>query len=77
MKLGEATTLAGRDPAAADYFHRALTIVEPLISNADADLDPLYVAADAYSGLGELSMKKAQRRGETAEQRSYRYHAST
>ena len=69
VKLGEAATLAGRDPAAADYFHRALTIVEPLISNAGADLDALYVAADAYSGLGELSMKKAQRRGETAEQR--------
>jgi tetratricopeptide (TPR) repeat protein len=69
VKLGEAATLAGRDPAAADYFHRALTIVEPFISNAGADLDALYTAADAYSGLGELSMKKAQRRRETAEQR--------
>jgi eukaryotic-like serine/threonine-protein kinase len=69
VKLGEAATLAGREPAAADYFHRALTIVEPFISNADADLDALYVAADAYSGLGELSMKKAKRRGETAAQR--------
>jgi serine/threonine protein kinase len=69
VKLGEAATLAGNDQSAADFFRRALTIVEPLVSNADADLDALYVAADAYSGLGEFSLKKAQRRGEAVAQR--------
>jgi tetratricopeptide (TPR) repeat protein len=69
VKLAEAETVAGRDPAAGDYFRRALAVVEPLIAKADADLDALYVAADAYAGLGELSMKRAQRRGETAAQR--------
>ncbi|MBI3478011.1 MAG: serine/threonine protein kinase [Acidobacteria bacterium] len=71
VKLGEAATLAGRDPAAAEYFRRALTIVEPLLSHADgeADLDALYVAADAYSGMGDLRMKEAQQREETAAER--------
>jgi hypothetical protein len=51
------------------FMNRSMSIVEPLISNANADLDALYVAADAYSGLGELSMTKAQRHGGTAQQR--------
>jgi hypothetical protein len=42
-------------------------IVEPLISMENADLDVLYVAADAYSGLGDISMRKAQRKGQTAD----------
>jgi non-specific serine/threonine protein kinase/serine/threonine-protein kinase len=59
--LGKAATQAGYDAQAADYFARALTIVKPLVASKSADLNALYAAADAYSGLGELSRKKAER----------------
>jgi eukaryotic-like serine/threonine-protein kinase len=69
VKLGEACAKAGLDREAAEYFHQALTIVEPLISSAPADLDAKYAAADAYSGLGNLSMKAARHPGLNLEQR--------
>jgi serine/threonine protein kinase len=69
VKLGEAAAKAGRDRDAANYFHQALTIVEPLISSAPADLDAMYAAADAYSGLGDLSMNAARHPGLKLEQR--------
>jgi serine/threonine protein kinase len=61
VKLGQAAAKGGHDQKAAEYFHQALTIAEPLISTEPADLDALYAAADAYSGLGDLNMKKARR----------------
>lgn len=67
VKIGEAAARTQNDPAAADSYHQALTIVEPLISTESADLDALYVAADAYSGLGDISMRKAQRTGQTTD----------
>ena len=69
VKLGEAATQAGHDAAAAGYFGQALTIVKPLVAIESADLDALYIAADAYLGLGELSRKKAERRIESRVQR--------
>jgi hypothetical protein len=57
------------DQAAADSYHQALMIVEPLISTENADLNDLYVAADAHSGLGDISMRKAQRPGQTTDQK--------
>ena len=60
VKLGEAAAKAGHDQKAAEYFHRALMTAEHLISIEPADPDALYAAADAYFGLGELSMKKAR-----------------
>jgi serine/threonine protein kinase len=69
VKLGETVAAAGHDQDAADYFHQALTIIEPLIATAPADLDALYAAADAYSGLGALSAKAARRQGLSAQQR--------
>jgi eukaryotic-like serine/threonine-protein kinase len=68
VKIGEAATRAQNDQAAADSYHQALMIVEPLISTENADLDVLYVAADAYSGLGDISMKKARRPGQATGQ---------
>jgi hypothetical protein len=58
VKLGEAASAAFQDDAASRYFQRALKIVDPLIAAQDADLDALYAAADAYSGMGDLSLKK-------------------
>ena len=69
VKLGEAAAKAGRDQDAANYFHQALAIAEPLISSTPTDLDAKYVAADAYSGLGDLSIKAARHPGLSLEQR--------
>jgi len=69
VKLAEASAKAGHDQDAANYFHQALTIVEPLISSTPADLDAKYAAADAYSGLGDLSMKTARHPGLNLKQR--------
>jgi serine/threonine protein kinase len=69
VKMGQAATQAGHEQVAAEYFHQALSITEPLMSSASPDLDALYAAADAYSGLGDLSMKRAQRTGQPAGQR--------
>jgi tetratricopeptide (TPR) repeat protein len=69
VKLGEAVARGGHDQEAANYFHQALTIAEPMISNQSPDLDALYAAADAYSGLGELSAKAARHPGLARERR--------
>jgi tetratricopeptide (TPR) repeat protein len=69
VKLGEAAAKAGHRQEAADDFHQALTIVEPLLSTAPPDLDAIYAAADAYSGLGDLSAKAARRSGLSPKQR--------
>ena len=69
VKLGEAAAKAGRDQQAQSYFHEALTLAEPLIATEAPDLDALYAAADAYSELGALSVRRAQRRGQTKGQR--------
>lgn len=65
-KMGEASALTGNAQAAADYFHQALLIAERLISANGGDVDALYVAADSYSGLGDLSFNKAGQPGLTA-----------
>ena len=69
VKLAEAAARGRHSQKAANYFHQALTIVESLIPAAPADLDALYAAADAYSGLGELAMNEARRPGLTKAQR--------
>ncbi len=69
VKLGEAAAKAKHGQKATNFYHQALTIVEPLISSASANLDALYTAADAYSGLGELSMNQARHPGLTKAQR--------
>src|ERR1022692_3657318 len=69
VKIGEAAARTQNDQAAADSYHQALMIVEPLISTETADLDALYVAADAYSGLGDISMRKARRPGQTTDRK--------
>jgi non-specific serine/threonine protein kinase/serine/threonine-protein kinase len=69
VKLAEAMAGGGHDHEAENEFRRALQILEPLISSSDADLDALYSAADAYSGLGGLRAVAARQRGLTREQR--------
>jgi eukaryotic-like serine/threonine-protein kinase len=63
-KMGEAATRIGNAKLAADYYHQALANVEPLLSTQKPDLAALYTAADAYSGLGDLDLRKATRSGQ-------------
>jgi len=65
-KMAEAAALSGQAQVAAEHFHEALAVAEPLISTTPPDRNALYVAADAYSGLGDLSFRKAQKPGQTA-----------
>src|SRR5262249_52939247 len=73
VKLGEAAAKAGRDRTAAEHFREGLAISEPLISTEPADLDALYAAADAYSGLGDLMLQSARRTGVGAATRKARW----
>lgn len=73
VKLGEAAAVAKHDREAADFFRRALTIIEPLIATTPADLNALYAAADAYSGLGKLSAGAARQPGLKADVREARW----
>lgn len=70
VKLGEAALKAKSYQKAAEHFHAALAGVEPLISREPADLDGLYTAADAHSGLGDVSSAKAKGTQSIAEKRS-------
>lgn len=72
-KLAEAFAAGGHLREAESEFQRALHILEPLVSGADSDLDALYAAAEAYSGLGELSARTARQSGLTAQQRKARW----
>jgi non-specific serine/threonine protein kinase/serine/threonine-protein kinase len=63
VKLGEALAAAGDSRESAKTFHEALAILEPINAAQPPNLDALYAAADAYSGLGELSVKGARQPG--------------
>jgi tetratricopeptide (TPR) repeat protein len=69
VKLGEAAAKAAHDQEAANYFHQAVAMTEPMIATEPADLDALYAAADAYSELGDLSTKAAQQPGLSSQRR--------
>lgn len=64
-KMAEASARAGNAQAARDYFQKALAFAEPLISAGSSDSNVLYVAADAYSGLGDIALKRAAQPGQT------------
>ena len=69
VKLGQAAAKAGNELKSSDYLQRALEAVEPLISGSSPDLDALYAAADAYSGLGDLNWKRSSIHGASARER--------
>jgi len=69
VKLGENAALAGKDQAAVAYFRSALSIMEPLIAKNPPNLDALYGAADAYSGLGDLGIRAARGAGKVSASR--------
>jgi eukaryotic-like serine/threonine-protein kinase len=69
-KMGEAASRAGNSKLAADYFHQVLKEVEPELAKQNADASVPYLAADSYSGLGDLELRKArQSHGDAAAQK--------
>jgi len=58
-KMGEAASRVGKPQLAEQYFHQALSVVEPLLSAKDPDAQR-YIAVDAYSGLGDLKLQEAR-----------------
>jgi len=70
VKLAEAEAKARHSQKAEQDFHQALTIAEPLIKNEPPDLDALYAAADAYSGLADLTLQRSHGRPNTNQQRT-------
>ena len=70
-KMGEAASRAGNSKLAADFFHQVLKEVEPELEKQNADASVPYLAADSYSGLGDLELRKArQSRGNAATQKA-------
>jgi len=70
-KMGEAASRAGNSKLAANYFHQVLKEVEPELAKQNADASVPYLAADSYSGLGDLELRKAhQSRGNAATQKA-------
>jgi len=68
-KMAEASSAAGNVQAATDHFQKALAFAEPLISAGNADPNVFYVAANAYSGFGDLALKRATQPAQTTASR--------
>ena len=68
-KMGEASAHADNSKLAANYFHQVLEEVEPELAKQNADGSVPYLAADSYSGLGDLELRKALHSGDRSPQR--------
>ena len=68
-KMGEAATRAGNPALAAQYFNEVLKLVEPVTQTKGVDPNVPYLAADSYSGLGDLALQKARHSHNATQQR--------
>jgi serine/threonine protein kinase len=59
-RMGEVASRAGNFRLAAEYFQQVLTQVEPELAKVNPDPSVPYLAADCYSGLGDLELHKAR-----------------
>jgi hypothetical protein len=59
-KMGEAASRGGNAKLTAEYFYEVLKEVEPELTKPNADANIPYLAADSYSGLGDLELRKAR-----------------
>lgn len=62
-KMGEATSRAGNSTLAAEYFYQVLKKVEPELAKQNPNPTVPYLAADSYSGLGDLELRNAHHSG--------------
>jgi eukaryotic-like serine/threonine-protein kinase len=59
-RMGEVASRAGNFRLAAEYFQQVLKQVEPELAKLNPDPSVPYLAADCYSGLGDLELHKAR-----------------
>jgi len=60
-RMGELASRAGNLKLAAEYFHQVLDQVEPQLARQNPDPNLPYLAADSYSGLGDVEFYRARR----------------
>jgi len=72
-RMGELASRAGNLKLAAEYFHQVLDQVEPQVARQNPDPNLPYLAADSYSGLGDLEVYRARRSQEDAANRKERW----
>ena len=69
-KMGEAAAHSGNSKLAEEYFHQVLKEVEPELAKQNPDPSVPYLAADSYSGLGDIELHMArQSHGDPATRR--------
>jgi serine/threonine protein kinase len=68
-KMGEAEAQIGNPTLAAEYFSEVLKVVEPALQTKNFDPTVAYLAADSYSGMGDLQMQKARHSPTLAQRR--------
>jgi serine/threonine protein kinase len=66
-KMGEAAARLGNAELAGSYFHQSVADVTPVLSSEEPQLAALYIAADAYSGLGGIELRAATLAGQEHE----------
>jgi tetratricopeptide (TPR) repeat protein len=71
-KMGEAASHIRNSNLAAEYFHQVLKGVEPELAEQNPDPGVPYLAADSYSGLGDLELREARQPGEPSAKRRER-----
>ncbi len=67
VKTGNALSQLGQRPEAQAAYHHALEILDPVTAPRYHNVPALYVVADAYAGLGEVSAALAERAHDEAE----------
>jgi tetratricopeptide (TPR) repeat protein len=67
-KVGQALLQVGSSNEAATVFQKALLLTEPLATAKPPNFLALYVAADAYSGLGDISSARAWQTGDPVQE---------
>jgi hypothetical protein len=68
-KMGEAAARARNLKLAAEYFSQVLNQVEPKLARQNPDPNVPYLAADSYSGLGDLELYRARQSQEDTAKR--------
>jgi serine/threonine protein kinase len=57
-RLGRALLSQGRTEAAAEAYQQALVLLKPFLTQANPDVDALYLVADSYAGLGDTELAR-------------------
>ena len=68
-RMGEVASRLGSFKLAAEYFNQVLNQVEPELVRQNPDPNAPYLAADSYSGLGDLELYRARRSQEDTAKR--------